>query len=654
MAALIATNADNVPIKTVHLRLAGCVQGVGFRPHVYRIAKQLGIDGWVRNQYGEVEILASGQTGDIDLFTRRLIEEAPKISAPKIVRQQIVDTPGTSSWRSDEEKGFSIIDSIKNGGSHIHLPLDLDCCDDCLAELNDPHNRRYHYPFINCTQCGPRYTAITQLPYDRASTNMGEFPRCPHCEKEYNNPGERRFHAEAISCPECGPQLTFIENGKRLNDTHAALQKTLEALQAGKIIAIKGVGGYHLLCAANSNDAVARLRTRKARPDKPLAIMFSNLDAARHELIIDEVAAERLCDRSHPIVLCQKRAGTILSSLVAPGLNHIGALLPYSPLHHLILNDFGKPVIATSANISGEPVLTEADEVEARLSNIADAFLHHNRTITHTADDSLFQVIKQRPRPLRPGRGHAPLELSLPFTLDRPLLAVGGQMKNTIALAWDDRIVISPHIGELGSPRTAELFKQTIESLQRHYHVIAESVVCDQHPGYYSSRWAAACELPLTPVFHHHAHAAAVVGEYNIDGNCLVFTWDGTGLSALRTDGNALPPCVHSCCPAANVPHVRRGAVLPHSAGRQANSGMAIHRRHCSIMRGKKASTRHKPARLAASLMVPRHCSASSTTPHLKDRRRCYCKLSQRPVNLTGRLNMLPPCHTVSTMQKCW
>ncbi len=528
MAALTASDAkieaNKAPIQTIHLRLAGGVQGVGFRPHVYRIATQLGIDGWVRNQRGEVEILASGQSDTIELFLRLLIDTAPTTASPQIIHRQTIELPATSF------SGFSIIDSSQNEHTNIHLPLDLDCCQHCLDELNDPHNRRYRYPFISCTQCGPRYTAITQLPYDRINTNMNEFPPCARCEKEYNDPNDRRFHAEAIACAECGPQLTFVEKENQYSDNRAVLQQTHAALLAGKIVAVKGIGGYHLLCAADNDGAIARLRARKGRPDKPLAVMFSNLDAARHELIVDEVAAALLCDRSHPIVLCQKRAETSLSSLIAAGLNHIGALLPYSPLHHLILSDFDKPLIATSANISGEPVLTEADEAETRLSDIADAFLHHNRSITHTADDSLFQVIKQRPRPVRPGRGHAPLELSLPFTVDRPLLAVGGQMKNIIALAWDERIVISPHIGELKSPRTAELFKQTIESLQSHYHVIAEDVVCDAHPNYYSHRWANTCGLKLTQVYHHHAHASALGGEYNLQGNSLIFTWDGAGL----------------------------------------------------------------------------------------------------------------------------
>ncbi len=517
--------------KAIHLRVAGCVQGVGFRPHLYRIATALGIAGWVRNRRGEVEVFARGEESDLDLFVTRLIEAAPEISVPKIVYQQVVETAALSFMHreGDSTSGFTIIDS-RDDGQHIAPPHDLNCCPDCLNEFNDPHNRRYRYPFISCTQCGPRYSAITQLPYDRANTHMAQFPLCIQCEHEYNNPSDRRFHAEAISCGACGPQLTFIENEKRVDNTTAALQKTVDRLDKGKIVAVKGVGGYHLLCAANNDQVIEKLRSQKGRPDKPLAVMFDNLNSARRELIIDDISAELLCDNSHPIVLCEKHIGITLSALIAPGINRIGALLPYSPLHHLILNDFGKPLIATSANISEEPVMTEADEVEARLGHIADAFLHHNREITHAVDDSLFQVINHSARPMRLGRGHTPLELILPFALDRPLLAVGGQMKNTIALAWDHRIVISPHIGELDSPRAVTRFTETIESLQNDFGISAAGVVCDAHTSYRSSRWAEACGLPLRQVFHHRAHASAVAGEFNIKGASLVFTWDGAGL----------------------------------------------------------------------------------------------------------------------------
>lgn len=525
----LSTTTINSSVNSIRLHVGGCVQGVGFRPHVYRIATRLGISGWVRNLRGEVEIVACGESRLIDQFIKQLIDKAPLIASPRIIKQTVENHGKLLSTIDTNDHKFTIIDSIEKETCHTHLPLDLDCCTECLKELNDPLSRRYHYPFISCAQCGPRYTAMIQPPYDRINTHMHEFPRCAQCEMEYNDPDNRRFHAEAISCPTCGPQLTFVCHNQTVIGSNS-LQKAVKSLESGEIIAVKGIGGYHLLCAANHDDAIKRLRTRKGRPDKPLAVMFGNITAAQHELVIDKAAVRLLSSRNRPIVLCNKLTTTTLSSLIAPNLNQIGALLPYSPLHQLILDGFGKPVIATSANISGEPVITDEKEAEERIGNIADAFLHHNRAITHIADDSLIQIIDHKSRPLRLGRGYAPLELTLPMTLDRPLLAVGGQMKNTIALAWKNRIVISPHIGELDSPRSIEHFKNTIDNLQRHYSINAKGVVSDAHPDYYSNRWTSICGLPSTTIYHHHAHASAVAGEYRVNQPALVFTWDGAGL----------------------------------------------------------------------------------------------------------------------------
>lgn len=520
-------------LKTIHLRLSGRVQGVGFRPYIFRIATQLGISGWVRNQRGEVEIVASGTSDDIALFMHRLTTEAPAISSPQIIYHQTRLDSGLSP--NNEIVKFSIINSAEDSNSAAHLPLDLDCCPDCLGELFDPSNHRHRDPFINCSQCGPRYTAINRLPYDRINTSMTHFSRCDRCNDEYRDPHNRRFHAEATCCPDCGPQLMWIEDDKRIIQTEDALNEVQQALIADKIVAIKGIGGYHLLCSADSDVGITRLRHNKSRPAKPFAVMFpqqgdDSVEALRRELVISDVERVLLTGRCRPVVLCDRRSDSTLSTLISPDTNRIGAMLPYSPLHHLILHDFGRPVIATSANISGEPVMTDADEVESKLNGVADAFLHHNREIIHAIDDSVFQVIHRKPRPLRLGRGHAPLELLLPFKLRQPLLAVGGEMKSSVALAWDDRVVISPHIGELGSPRSAEFFKETIATLQQQYGVTASKTVCDAHPNYFSHRWAKSFEQPPIEVYHHHAHAAAVVGEYNINQTSLVFTWDGSGL----------------------------------------------------------------------------------------------------------------------------
>ena len=401
--------------------------------------------------------------------------------------------------------------------------------------MRDKTQRRYRYPFINCTQCGPRYTLIERLPYDRPNTSMATFALCSDCRKEYENPVDRRFHAQPLACPACGPSLSFRQPGSTdINDNEAAISATIAALRSGLIVAVKGIGGYHLLCSATSEAIVLKLRQRKHRAFKPLAVMLpwsgdDGLDVVRFyaDGTADELAL--LTDPMRPIVLMKKHPNTDLADSVAPGMNEIGIMLPYSPLHHLLLEEYAAPLIATSANISGEPVFTEAEQVESRLGHIADAFLHHNRPILRPADDSVYRVIADKAQPIRLGRGSAPLEFTLPFSLSNPLLAVGGQMKNTIALAWNNRVVISPHIGDLGSPRSQQVFEQTIADLTRLYGVTVEHCVCDAHPDYSASRWAERSGFKVHKVFHHHAHASALAAEHDIREPMLVFTWDGTG-----------------------------------------------------------------------------------------------------------------------------
>jgi hydrogenase maturation protein HypF len=508
--------------------ITGHVQGVGFRPYVYRLAHQYKLTGWVRNQLGQVEIVAQGTPQALQTFSTVLISNAPLIAKPVI---QVTD-----SIDHDPLRGFEIRVSRDQVTPEIHVPPDYFLCAECRAELNNSANRRYRYPFINCTQCGPRYTLIKALPYDRPNTSMADFEMCRPCREEYQDPMNRRFHAEPIACPTCGPQLGFdTSSGKPVSSTQASLIACRHALKAGRIVAVKGIGGYHLLCDAKNDLAITRLRTRKPRPAKPLAVLFpergvQGLDEVLREVKLDDHEARLLLSPQRPIVLAPKRLPDTLSQLVAPGLAEIGVMLPYSPLHHLLLNDFGGPLVATSANISGEPVLTDNEEAENRLARVAEGFLHHDRAIVRPADDSVFRHIHKAARPLRLGRGHAPIELSLPFSLPQPVLAVGGHMKNTVALAWGTRAVISPHIGELNALRSQRVFEQMIAELQTLYRVRAERVICDAHPGYASTRWAQRCGMKVEPVYHHPAHASALAGEYALDEDWLVFTWDGAGL----------------------------------------------------------------------------------------------------------------------------
>lgn len=521
--------------ETVQITITGQVQGVGFRPFIYRLARQHHLTGWVRNQSGEVMLRVQGTLADIKIFQQEILTRHPPLAEPHIDRVKCVS--------EKHMPAFTIISSEVSQTAQRHIPPDYFTCKDCLDELDDMRERRYRYPFINCTQCGPRYTIIHDLPYDRPNTSMQRFNLCADCSFEYHNPADRRFHAQPLACAECGPQLTYVQKKNVIHGNEAALAATLHALKQGYILAIKGIGGYHLICDACNHTAVATLRQRKHRPEKPLAVMFSirgkdGLAQLRQYCQPDALEAAALVSPQRPIVLIRSiRTENHLAHAINPNLNQIGAMLPYSPLHYLILKDFASPLVATSANVSGEPVMTDPVEVEQRLGKVADAFLHHNRPILRPADDSVVRVIAQKVRRLRIGRGQAPLELRLPFKLTQPVLAVGGQMKNTIALAWDRRVVISPHIGELNNKRSLEVFQQVIDDLQNLYQIYPKKIICDAHPDYASTRYAHdfAVRNQRYTVLHHHAHASILSGEYGDDLPWLCFTWDGTGLGEDQT-----------------------------------------------------------------------------------------------------------------------
>jgi len=509
------------------ITIDGRVQGVGFRPFVHRLAHAYGITGWVRNADGAVEIHAEGEPDRLRRFGAALLDEAPPLAAPGPLV--------VADCALEAATDFVIRDSVATNRGDAHLPPDGFVCADCLAELHDPADRRHRYPFINCTQCGPRYTLITALPYDRPNTAMRDFALCPACRAEYDNPRDRRFHAEPIACPACGPHLRFVADGASIVGDEAALAAAVAALRAGKIVAVKGVGGYHLLCDARNDAAVAALRARKPRPAKPLAVMFHDIKALWASVHVTPELAERLQSPERPIVLLPRQADTGLAEGIAPGLVEIGCLLPYSPLHALLLADFGGPLVATSGNLSGEPVLTDAAEAEVRLAHVADAFLHHDRPIVRPADDPVYRVIAGAPRPLRLGRGSAPLELDLPAPLAEPVLALGSHMKNTVCLAWGARAVVSPHIGELDTPRSLDTLAQVAADLQRLYRVEAKRLVVDRHPGYGYRAYMRDRGLPASEVWHHHAHASALAWEFPDVQDWIVFAWDGVGLGADNT-----------------------------------------------------------------------------------------------------------------------
>jgi hydrogenase maturation protein HypF len=522
------TTASQPQLAALRVRLSGRVQGVGYRPFVLQLAQRLEIAGSVRNLRGEVEIIAEGPCPKIESFVAGLVERAPPLAAPCIAAREPIEPAG--------RRGFAILQSSAAARANVFVPPDAFTCEECLRELGDPHDRRYDYPFINCTQCGPRYTLIDAMPYDRANTTMTDFPLCDACDAEYSLPGDRRFHAEPVACPVCGPRLSLEQSQRKtITATNEALRVTVQLLKAGRLLAVKGIGGYHLMCDACRPTAVAALRERKHRPHKPLAVLFpqlgaDGLDAVRQHVDLDPSAGAALLSAARPIVLAPRRAGSTLASEIAPGLAEVGVLLPYSPLHHLLLNMFGAPLVATSGNVSGEPVLCDNDEARTRLQRVADAFLHHDRRIARPADDSVVRVVHSRARVLRLGRGLAPCEMTLPHPVPVPLLAVGGHLKTTIGLAWGRRAVVSPHIADMGTVRSEQVFAQVVADLQRLHGVRAKAVVCDAHPDYATTRWAKHCGLPVTSVQHHRAHASALAAEHDPTHPALVFTWDGVGL----------------------------------------------------------------------------------------------------------------------------
>lgn len=518
-------------MKTSHLTVSGQVQGVGFRPFIYRLAHQHQLKGTVSNQTGKVIISVQGEDEAVSQFTADILNSAPPLARPSIESAESSDEPAFSQ--------FEILASVASDEPDIHIPADFFACDDCIEELSDGRQRRFQYPFTNCTQCGPRYTIIEALPYDRIHTSMRDFPLCEDCKKEYTDPADRRFHAQPLACEKCGPQLTLSSPQKNHQGNETALSEAIKLILSGKILAIKGIGGYHLVCDAQNPRAIATLRKRKQRPDKPLAVMFpmtgeDGLDAVKYFTRADNVELEQIRHPLRPIVLVRKKDDALPEN-IAPGLNEIGVFLPYSPLHHLLLKACKSPLIATSGNVSGEPVITDNDMAEQKLSAIADAFLHHDRPIVRPADDSVQRFINNKTVNIRLGRGLAPLELPLQFELDEPVLAVGGHLKSTIALAWNKRIVISPHISDLDSARGMQVFEQVIGDLQTLYQVEAQRIICDRHSGYQSHRWALKQELPVTQVAHHHAHASAFAGDQANFLQQLVFCWDGVGLGLDNT-----------------------------------------------------------------------------------------------------------------------
>lgn len=520
---------------SILLRLRGRVQGVGFRPVVFRLAHELGLRGWVRNSSVGADVLLAGGGEAIDRFQRALPGKLP--AAAHVDSIEEVTAP------MDIPAGFEIRLSAAADGTRVAgiLP-DLATCPDCLRELFDPHDRRYRYPFANCSHCGPRFSILNALPYDRATTTMQGFKMCAVCEAEYHDPHHRRFHAQPNACAVCGPQVTWMDaTGAVLAEREAALQALAEALRQGHSVAVKGLGGFHLLVDARDAVAVQRLRDRKQRDQKPFAVLFPTREAIAETCEVSDAEWAWLESQAAPIVLLRKRTGGRgLADTVAPGLPWIGAMLPYTPLHHLLLRDLGFPVVATSGNLTDEPICIDNNEALARLGNIADFFLLHDRPIARPMDDSVLAVCAGEPIMMRRGRGLAPGSIPLAGVPDG-WLGAGAQMKSSVAVTAGGNVVMSPHIGDLDHEGAVRLWRRSVDDLMGLHGLKVVRAVTDSHPDYASTRAAAALCLPsadgqthLETVQHHHAHIAACMAENGLEGEVLGVAWDGTGLG---TDG---------------------------------------------------------------------------------------------------------------------
>jgi hydrogenase maturation protein HypF len=513
--------------KRVRVEIRGAVQGVGFRPFVYRLAGELGLAGWVANSPQGVSVELEGEESLLDQALQRLDHDRPPHAAIHGLESRWLDAVPSL--------GFEIRSSAVEGKPLTVVLPDIATCDACRAEIFDPGNRRFRYPFTNCTNCGPRFTIIEQLPYDRPNTSMRTFQMCAACRREYDDPRDRRFHAQPNACPSCGPQLSLRDLGNQsIAVRDRALTTAVGALRAGMIVAVKGIGGFHLMVDATNDRAVARLRRLKGREEKPLAVMYPTLADVEEDASVTEPERRLLVSAEAPIVLVRRRTtSSRLSDDIAPGNPNLGVMLPYAPLHHLLLADFRRPLVATSGNLSEEPICTDEREAIVRLKSIADYFLVHDRPIVRHADDSVVRVVLGRELVLRRARGYAPLPIRLrtPVT---PTIAVGGHMKNTVAVSAGENVFISQHIGDLDSPQSMQAFKAVLASVRNLYRTQPALVVADLHPEYTSTKHARTLGLPVVQVQHHVAHVASCVAENELQGPVLGVAWDGTGYG---TDG---------------------------------------------------------------------------------------------------------------------
>ena len=522
--------APSAALRRVRARVGGQVQGVGFRPYVFRLTRDLGLAGFVLNDSRGVVVEVEGGEEAVDRFLVRLGRDAPPLARVERVESEDLSPTGAA--------GFTIVSSDARGAPAAPVSPDTATCPDCLAELFDPADRRYRYPFTNCTNCGPRFTIVRGVPYDRPLTTMAGFSMCARCRTEYEDPADRRFHAQPNACPECGPVAELVDGSGRAAEPGAArdaVAAAARALLSGAIVAVKGIGGFHLACRADSERAVAALRARKRREEKPFALMARDLAAVSALVELDEVEAALIADRARPIVLAPRRRGAAVAEAVAPRSHELGVMLAYSPLHHVLLADAGVPLVMTSGNASDEPIAFRDEDALARLGGIADLFLLHDRPIETRTDDSILRTVghdgRRRPLTLRRSRGYVPESLELPVAAQRPVLACGAELKSTFCLAKGRRAWVGHHIGDLHDYETLRSFREGVDHLERLFAVEPAVVAHDLHPDYLSTAYALERDgVELVGVQHHHAHLAACLAEHGEVGPAVGAIYDGTGL----------------------------------------------------------------------------------------------------------------------------
>lgn len=512
---------DESNVFRYQILINGIVQGVGFRPHIFRLAKKHNLQGYVINTTKGVQIEVEGERSEMNKFINELKNgNLPSLSKVYSIIVKELELQGYTS--------FTIKESIADEEKITLISPDIGICEDCLRELFDPNDRRYKYPFINCTNCGPRYSIIKQLPYDRVNTTMAEFKMCDDCQKEYDEPFDRRFHAQPNACFKCGPNVKLVYKDEIVGESIRAIKQTIKLLEDGNIVAIKGIGGFHIAVDASNDETVKRLREKKGREEKPFAIMVKDEANVGEICYMREMDKHFLLMSQRPIVLLKRKNSNLISENVAPNNKYFGVFLPYTPLHYLIMEGKYPALVMTSANISDEPICKDNEEAFLRLAGIADYFLIHNREIYQRCDDSVIAIIRDMPLVIRRSRGYSPEPVILPFQIP-PVVATGAHLKNTICLAFNDKAFISQHIGDLETYENYEFFIESIQHLKSIFSVEPEAIICDMHPAYLSTMYAEQQGLPLIKIQHHEAHIASCMAENHLADEVIGISFDGTG-----------------------------------------------------------------------------------------------------------------------------